>query len=127
MTGAEIYLGYLHELTELSEQAEAAARQQNWDELVACLSRRQTIMDQVDALADDDRNLTPDQRLRATSLLERVAQLDAMSSAVVDTALSSTRSVLQEGTQARAGISAYRRASAGGPVVHEARFVDKNR
>lgn len=127
MTGAEQYLNHLSDLAQLTEQAESAARQQNWDELLGCLARRQTIMDQVDALPDGARSLTPQQKLRATSLLERIAQMDAMSSAVVDTAITSARSVLQEGSQTRAGISAYRRVSAGSPQMYEARFVDKNR
>lgn len=127
MTGAEQYLDYLQELTQLSERAEAAARQQNWDALVACLDRRQTIMGQIDSMPDETRSLTREQKLRAASLLERVAQLDAMSTAVVDTAIATTRSVLHEGEKTRTGISAYRRTAGSSAQIHEARFVDKNR
>jgi len=127
LTGAELYLQYLQELSQLTEEAEAAAKEQDWDSLVNGLTRRQTLMDQIDALPDDSRCLTPEQALRATSLLERMAQMDATSQAVVDTAIATTRSELQEGTQTRAGISAYRRSTGTNAQVREARFVDKNR
>lgn len=127
MTGAELYLQYLQALSQLTEEAVVAAKEQNWDRLVSGLTHRQTLMDQIDALPEESRRLTPEQALHAASLLERMAHLDAASQAVVDTAMSTTRSALQEGTQTRAGISAYRRSTGGNAQAHEARFVDKNR
>jgi len=127
LNAAELYLTCLQQLTQLSEQAEEAARNQNWDGLVATLTQRQEIMTKVDNLPDEARHLTPQQKLQAASLLERIAQMDSMSTAIVDTTMSSTRAVLQDGNQARAGISAYRKVAGTAPQMHEARFVDKNR
>lgn len=127
MTGAEVYLAQLQTLTRLSEEAEATAGRQDWDALNDCLNRRQAVIDQVDTLSPESLRLTADQQLAARQCLARAAELDAKISAVLDTALATTRSVLQEGNQTRAGISAYRRSSSSTPLMHEARFVDKNR
>lgn len=127
MTGADIYLAHLQELTKLSEEADAKANQQDWDALNDCLSRRQAVMDQVDALPDEALRLSSNEQLLARHLLTRAAEVDAQIAAVLDTALASTRSVLQVGNQTRAGISAYRRSASSAPQMHEARFVDKNR
>ncbi|MDF2628946.1 MAG: Flagellar protein FliT [Symbiobacteriaceae bacterium] len=127
MTGAEVYLAHLQDLTRISEEAEAAASQQDWEALNACLSRRQAVIDQVDALPPESVHLSAREQLLARQLLTRAAVLDAKISAVLDTALASTRSVLQEGSQTKAGISAYRRSAGGAPHMTEARFVDKNR
>lgn len=127
MTGAEVYLAHLHDLAKLSEEAEATASQQDWEALNECLSRRQAVIDQVDALPTASLRLTPSQQVSARQLLARAAELDATITAVLDTALTSTRSVLQEGNQTRAGISAYRRNTGSSPHMQEARFVDKNR
>jgi hypothetical protein len=127
LTRAEVYLAHLKDLKTLSEEAVATANQQDWDALNECLGRRQAVIDLVDALPPDSLRLSPSQQLAARQLLTRSAELDAKISVVLDSALASTRSVLQEGSQTRAGISAYRRSSSGSPLMQEARFVDKNR
>jgi hypothetical protein len=127
LTGADNYLAHLQELTQLSEQAQAATRDQDWDSLLACLAQRQLVMDQIDALPDSERVLPPAQREQAAGLLQRAVELNAAAAATVDTALLTTRSALQDSSWTRSSIGAYRRSAKGSPQMIEARFVDKNR
>lgn len=125
-TGAD-YISQLQQLYEVTGQLQAALQAQDWEALLEALSRRQELMDHIDAMPESARALRPEEVRQAVALLSQVNGMDEQATSRLSAALDEIRAALQAGGQARTTISAYQRANRSGLPQMDSRFIDRNR
>jgi len=124
---ARSYVECLDLLAEQTEAIHAIARVGDWDNLLQALEERRALIDQIDALPMQAKELDAEALVHATSFLERVESEHKEIVEKLQAAAVSIREDLEASDRVRASVAAYGRTSSAITQTQTARFVDKHK
>jgi hypothetical protein len=121
------YVECLDLLAERTEGIHAIVRTGDWDSLLGALKERQALIDQIDALPMEARELETEALAEASWILERVDAEDRQMLEKLQAAVVSIREDLEASDRVRTSVAAYGRSLSPSTQIPTARFVDKQK
>lgn len=121
------YMECLKALALKTEEIQACAAGGDWDGLLLRLEERQDLMNRVDALPQEARVLTAEERSTAGHLLDALTEQDHETTRLVSQVFAATRAEIEKGHSVRTTVTAYRKSAQYRAPGITARFVDTQR
>lgn len=124
---AKGYVECLDLLVERTEAVHAIARSGDWDSLLSALEERRVLIDQIDALPVEARELESEALAQAGRILEQVEAEHTQIAETLQAAALSLRGDLEASDRVRTSVAAYSRSLNPYTQIPTTRFVDKQK